>query len=87
MARNFLQRLLDAERISEELDDAWKDISLAYDELIVCALLLPVSCDTDESIRQPRSWEPKPKWLGYMPASRMFRAASPVCKIWSPMFR
>jgi hypothetical protein len=34
--RNFFQRLLDAERISEELDGAWKDVSLAYDELIVC---------------------------------------------------
>jgi hypothetical protein len=44
---NFLQHLLDAERISEELDDAWKDISLAYDELIVGILLLPVSCKTD----------------------------------------
>jgi hypothetical protein len=45
--RNFLRRLLDAERISEELDDAWKDISLAYDELIVCVFLLPVNCKTD----------------------------------------
>jgi hypothetical protein len=44
---NFLQRLLDAERISEELDDAWKDISLAYDELIVSILLLRVNCKTD----------------------------------------
>jgi hypothetical protein len=44
---NFLQRLLDAERISEELGDAWKDISLAYDELIVCVFLLPVNCKTD----------------------------------------
>jgi hypothetical protein len=41
--RNFLQRLLDAERIFEELDDAWKDVSLAYDELIVCVLPLLLS--------------------------------------------
>jgi hypothetical protein len=33
--RNIFQRLLDAERISEELHDAWKDISFAFDELIV----------------------------------------------------
>jgi hypothetical protein len=48
--RNFLQRLLDAERISEELDSTWKDVSLAYDELIVCVLLLSPSCKTDDSI-------------------------------------
>jgi hypothetical protein len=30
------------ERISEELDDAWKDISLAYEELVVCVLPLLV---------------------------------------------
>jgi hypothetical protein len=49
MTRNFLQRLLDAERISEELDDAWKDVSLAYDELIVCLLLASAHCITNRS--------------------------------------
>jgi hypothetical protein len=49
--RNFLQRLLDAERISEELDDAWKDMSLAYDELIVGILQLRVNRKTDGLIQ------------------------------------
>jgi hypothetical protein len=39
--RSFLQRLLNAERISEELDDAWKDVSLAYDDLIVWLYFVP----------------------------------------------
>jgi hypothetical protein len=49
--RNFLQRLLDAERISGELDDVWKDISLAYDELIVSIHLLRVNCKADGLIQ------------------------------------
>jgi hypothetical protein len=49
--RNFLQRLLDAERISEELDDAWKDVSLAYDELIVCLLLASAHRTADRLIQ------------------------------------
>jgi hypothetical protein len=49
--RNSFQRLLDAERISEELGDAWRDVSLAYDELIVCLLSSPTSCATDGSIQ------------------------------------
>jgi hypothetical protein len=48
---NFLQRLLDAERISEELNDAWKDMSLAYDELTVGILQLRVNRKTDGLIQ------------------------------------
>jgi hypothetical protein len=48
---NFFQRLLDAERISEELDDAWKDVSFAYDELIVCLILSSTCCTADELIQ------------------------------------
>jgi hypothetical protein len=45
--RNFFQRLLDAERISGELGNAWRDVSLAYDELTVCLLLSSASRAAD----------------------------------------
>jgi methyl-accepting chemotaxis protein len=48
---NFFQRLLDAEGISEELDDAWKDVSFAYDELIVCLILSSTRYTADGSIQ------------------------------------
>jgi hypothetical protein len=48
---SFFQRLLNAERISEELDDAWKDVSFAYDELIVCLILSSTCCTADGLIQ------------------------------------
>jgi hypothetical protein len=48
---SFFQRLLNAERISEELNDAWKDVSFAYDELIVCLILSSTCCTADGLIQ------------------------------------
>jgi hypothetical protein len=49
--RNFFRRLLYAESISKELDDAWKDVSFAYDELIVRLLLACVRYTADGSFQ------------------------------------
>jgi hypothetical protein len=51
MTRNFFRRLLYAEGISKELNDAWKDVSFAYDELIVCLLLAYVRRRADGSFQ------------------------------------
>jgi hypothetical protein len=35
--RNYLVRLMDAERVATQLEGVWANIQLAYNELIVCA--------------------------------------------------
>jgi hypothetical protein len=62
--RNFYQRFLDAERISKQLDGAWKDVSLAYDELNVCFLPSSVSRRTDDAVQTATALVTEAKVVG-----------------------